>query len=204
MAEAPDFYGLRVQKWTKAERDHAMALRDAHGYGPKKLSTLTGIPQGQIKFWLSSARWAAKRKGKAAAADSYRMKFQDWESWRAASLRSTFVQLAKINPVDGVLPTRDEIEAWLRSVEKTCFYCQVALTPKNFSVDHRVATCRGGASQFDNLVATCRRCNTAKSVLDEAEFRQLLSLVAGWSEMSRRSVMARLGRGFVGRRFSAT
>lgn len=212
--EQPDFYGLKVRKWTRAERDHVIALRQELNYGPKKLSTLTGIPQGQIKFWLYSESWGKsyqKRKaegklkdgdGPAASARAYyRTKFQDWESWKSHTLRSSLIKTCKLTPSAGVAPARKDIEDWLRTIEMVCVYCRLPLTTKNFSVDHRQPTCRGGKSDFENMSPCCRRCNTAKGVLNEVEFGQLLGLVAGWEDMSRRSLMARLGRGFVGRRF---
>ena len=42
-------------------------------------------------------------------------------------------------------------------------------------VDHRTPLSRGGANSIDNILPACRKCNTEKGQLTEAEFRARLA-----------------------------
>lgn len=42
-------------------------------------------------------------------------------------------------------------------------------------VDHRTPLTRGGANSIDNILPACRKCNTEKGQLTEAEFRARLA-----------------------------
>lgn len=42
-------------------------------------------------------------------------------------------------------------------------------------VDHRTPLTRGGANSIDNIIPACRKCNTEKGQLTEAEFRARLA-----------------------------
>ena len=50
---------------------------------------------------------------------------------------------------------------------QACCYCG---TRERLSVDHLIATKRGGANSGDNLVWACRSCNSAKSARDVLEW----------------------------------
>jgi 5-methylcytosine-specific restriction endonuclease McrA len=51
-----------------------------------------------------------------------------------------------------------------------CVYCDDDLTDQEVHLDHIVPESQGGATTYDNLQVTCRRCNTAKGILTEEEF----------------------------------
>jgi 5-methylcytosine-specific restriction endonuclease McrA len=46
-------------------------------------------------------------------------------------------------------------------------------------VDHRTPLSRGGANSIDNILPACRKCNTEKGQLTEAEFRARLAAEQG-------------------------
>jgi len=53
-----------------------------------------------------------------------------------------------------------------------CIYCGLILdSPKDFSIDHVIPRFNGGENTIENLVPSCRRCNSAKRTRDLDEFR---------------------------------
>ena len=58
-----------------------------------------------------------------------------------------------------------------------CEYCRLPLSFA-VSLDHRTPIGRGGRHAIDNLAVCCSRCNAMKGVLTEAEFREVLTLLA--------------------------
>lgn len=76
-----------------------------------------------------------------------------------------------------------------------CAYCRRAWTAKNWSLDHRVPTCRTGRHALDNLVLCCLPCNTAKGPLDGYEWSVLLDAVRQFSPSVREHTLARLRAG---------
>jgi 5-methylcytosine-specific restriction endonuclease McrA len=55
----------------------------------------------------------------------------------------------------------------------TCCYCGCKLTIKNGNRDHVIPLSRGGPNKPNNIVATCKSCNTKKSdhTLEETGFK---------------------------------
>jgi 5-methylcytosine-specific restriction endonuclease McrA len=51
-----------------------------------------------------------------------------------------------------------------------CVYCDEDLTNSEIHLDHVIAESKGGATSFDNLQVTCRKCNTMKGAMSEEEF----------------------------------
>ena len=51
-----------------------------------------------------------------------------------------------------------------------CFYCYEKLPSAHWQLDHFYARCRGGKNVSENLVSTCRWCNTMKRELDGFSF----------------------------------
>ena len=43
-----------------------------------------------------------------------------------------------------------------------CQYCRKRLNKKSFTIDHIIPRSKGGKTSWDNLVASCHRCNTYK------------------------------------------
>jgi 5-methylcytosine-specific restriction endonuclease McrA len=62
-----------------------------------------------------------------------------------------------------------------------CHYCGIALNLKGFHVDHKVPFSKGGATELDNLVASCYMCNGAKHTMNYFKFKYNLSAYGiGW------------------------
>ena len=55
-----------------------------------------------------------------------------------------------------------------------CVYCDEDLTDKEIHMDHVIPESQGGATNYNNLQVTCRKCNLAKGVLSESEFTERL------------------------------
>jgi 5-methylcytosine-specific restriction endonuclease McrA len=45
----------------------------------------------------------------------------------------------------------------------TCVYCGRKAPEVRLSPDHKIPYCRGGPTTLDNLVTSCKECNTGKS-----------------------------------------
>lgn len=57
-------------------------------------------------------------------------------------------------------PTRSNI---LSRDDFTCQYCGKSPSKKDLNLDHVMPSSRGGGSDWENLVTSCRRCNTFKA-----------------------------------------
>jgi 5-methylcytosine-specific restriction endonuclease McrA len=55
-----------------------------------------------------------------------------------------------------------------------CVYCDEDLTDCEIHMDHVIPESQGGATTYNNLQVTCRKCNLAKGVLSEAKFSEQL------------------------------
>lgn len=55
-----------------------------------------------------------------------------------------------------------------------CFYCGEPLTEKQRTLDHRLPVDLGGPSLTNNLVPTCRKCNSTKGNLTEEQFKKFM------------------------------
>lgn len=191
-------FSYSSRKWTKEEKDKVVELRE-QGLGPKKISDLTGIPIGQIKFWVYGKKKTTKKsktRKDSSLKTSYRLKHNDWLSWKSASLSSSFRSRYKTEIDQGVCEPIQiaDIKNWIIDVAKICHYCKVILTEKNFGVDHAQPISRGGENSIKNLRACCQNCNTVKGALNEVEFSGLIALCKQWEDDGK-SLFARLKRG---------
>ncbi len=173
-----------LKKWTKKEKQQVVDLR-AKGYGPKKIANLTGFPIDQIKFWVYGDRQKKKLKGKRsknhninAVKSYYRMKYNNWFSWKATCWRSTLVKNSSVSEA----ATKVDLENLLINGCKNCIYCDKELSQDNISLDHNISIARGGSSKMDNLVLCCKDCNTAKGMLIGEEYIQLLKCISKWED----------------------
>jgi len=53
-----------------------------------------------------------------------------------------------------------------------CYYCGRLFEPKNLTMDHVVPLARGGRSTKDNIVTSCKECNTKKKTLLPMEWEE--------------------------------
>lgn len=81
-----------------------------------------------------------------------------------------------------------------------CDYCRTPVA-WDASLDHRTPIARGGRHALANLSVCCRRCNSLKGALTEAEFRELLVLLALLHPAARADIERRLIAG--GKRYAA-
>ncbi len=51
-----------------------------------------------------------------------------------------------------------------------CFYCYNVLKPNKWQLDHFYARATGGKNVYENLVCSCKWCNTMKNALDGHSF----------------------------------
>lgn len=61
-----------------------------------------------------------------------------------------------------------------------CFYCHSEITfyrkkPNSLEIDHRIPVSREGTDSIENLVASCRKCNSLKANMTDVEFRAKFS-----------------------------
>jgi 5-methylcytosine-specific restriction endonuclease McrA len=178
-------YALR--KWTPEEKQQVVDLR-SKGHGPKKISKLTGFPIDQIRFWLYGNRQKKrqKRNKEASRVNSvkcyYRMKHNNWFSWKANCYRSTLVRVSNDR---SEVPLKKELEDYLINGNKKCVYCEEELTQENIALDHNIPTARGGSSKIENLILCCNKCNMAKGSLSGSEYVDLLKCISNWEDAGR-------------------
>ncbi len=53
-----------------------------------------------------------------------------------------------------------------------CYYCGKKFTFKQLTMDHLVPLARGGRSTKDNLVPSCKKCNTKKHSMMPLEWEE--------------------------------
>ena len=56
-----------------------------------------------------------------------------------------------------------------------CYYCGRLFEPKNLTMDHVVPLARGGRSTKDNIVTSCKECNTKKKTLLPMEWEEYMN-----------------------------
>jgi len=58
-----------------------------------------------------------------------------------------------------------------------CYYCGKLFEPKDLTMDHVVPLARGGRSTRDNIVTSCKACNTKKKTLLPIEWEEYMKNV---------------------------
>jgi 5-methylcytosine-specific restriction protein A len=56
-----------------------------------------------------------------------------------------------------------------------CYYCGRLFEPKDLTMDHVVPLVRGGRSTKDNIVTSCKECNTKKKTLLPMEWEEYMN-----------------------------
>ena len=56
-----------------------------------------------------------------------------------------------------------------------CYYCGRLFEPKDLTMDHVVPLARGGRSTKDNIVTSCKECNTKKKTLLPMEWKAYMN-----------------------------
>ncbi|MBU0728635.1 MAG: HNH endonuclease [Proteobacteria bacterium] len=64
---------------------------------------------------------------------------------------------------------------WLNKISSgRCHYCGMQGKPKELTMDHLVPLARGGSSTKNNLVPTCKTCNTIKKTMLPLEWEEYM------------------------------
>jgi 5-methylcytosine-specific restriction endonuclease McrA len=87
-----------------------------------------------------------------------------------------------------------ELIAFVKA-HRTCAYCGCVLTAGSFSLDHASPISRKADFGLANLRVCCVVCQERKGPLTEAEYRQLLQLIATWPPVAGTDVFRRLRAG---------
>lgn len=58
-----------------------------------------------------------------------------------------------------------------------CYYCNKKFTYKQLTMDHLVPLARGGRSTKDNLVPSCKKCNTKKKSMLSVEWEEYVDKI---------------------------
>jgi 5-methylcytosine-specific restriction endonuclease McrA len=69
-----------------------------------------------------------------------------------------------------IVLTQKRFFLWIQQYKK-CFYCGAELTFKESTVDHKLPRARGGKSNIENLVCSCQKCNSKKSITDQPNYK---------------------------------
>lgn len=65
-----------------------------------------------------------------------------------------------------------------------CYYCDRKVGFSNLTMDHVIPLARGGRSTKDNLVPSCRECNTRKKSSLPVEWDEYLESLDGKSDLA--------------------
>ena len=69
--------------------------------------------------------------------------------------------------------------AWWKKKRSSgiCHYCGKKFKPSLLTMDHVIPLSRGGTSSKENIVPSCRDCNTKKNYLLPAEWKEYLESI---------------------------
>jgi 5-methylcytosine-specific restriction endonuclease McrA len=89
---------------------------------------------------------------------------------------------------------------WLRSMihvalGRPCLYCGHKITPKTFSLDHKIPVARGGSMSKYNLCVCCDADNSRKGALTRDEYFLLLGALSEMPLEAQTDIKRRLRAG---------
>ena len=58
-----------------------------------------------------------------------------------------------------------------------CYYCGAQVTHQELTMDHLIPLARGGRSTKDNLVPSCKACNTKKKTMLPVEWDEYVNRI---------------------------
>lgn len=178
-------------KWRAAHREEALARERARDTAARRAA---GVPEkpGYTPEDAKSARKASKKKYYELHPEQL-VKERDARPVRRAANpilhrekdRARYVRVCegritqslKMRAKRAGAPGSHTVAEWksiLRHHKRRCVYCNVKLTPKNVSRDHKIPLSRGGSNDARNLTAACRNCNSRKHDKTVEEFAKVL------------------------------
>jgi 5-methylcytosine-specific restriction endonuclease McrA len=57
-----------------------------------------------------------------------------------------------------------------------CYLCNASLSPQTVTIEHRKPLSRSGCNWLSNIAPACKKCNRAKGVMTESEYRRLVDM----------------------------
>ncbi len=96
---------------------------------------------------------------------------------------------------DGVVTLQVIRSLVINAIGVPCLYCGEPVTHRNFSLDHKIPSSRGGGLIPRNAQTICLRCNQTKGKLTGDEFCGLLDLIRQWDSEATQDVLRRLRAG---------
>jgi hypothetical protein len=60
------------------------------------------------------------------------------------------------------------------SLDGSCYVCNKPISIYNFDCGHIIASCKGGKEDIDNLVATCKRCNSDMGTMNLNDYKVII------------------------------
>jgi len=181
-------------RWRAKDPERARALERARDTAERRAA---GVPEkpGYTPEETKAARKASKEKyrakpeKRAAELAQARVARRALRVAEPAKLRaldraryvrereSRITQSLKMRVKRAGAPGSHTVAEWksvLRHYGRRCVYCNVKLTPKNVSRDHKQPLSRQGTNDIRNIVPACRSCNSRKHDRTFEEFAKLL------------------------------
>lgn len=130
-----------------------------------------------------TGRGTKEKTGKKFSRKEWVKKFKkrDPIKHKAYQYRNNWLQRSKKQQLEHTVPTRLEIETWLRNQEPfRCYYTGVPV--EEISLDHKNPIALGGDYSLSNVVVTSSKINGAKGHLTDEQFKQLLTVIEQWPD----------------------
>jgi 5-methylcytosine-specific restriction endonuclease McrA len=135
---------------------------------------------------------ARKHKAKLKESDPYLV--------RARNIRSSLMNRArKLDLPRDEIPLAEDIKAWLVNQKPLeCYYSKKPVDLWKCHIDHKTPLRRGGTNKLNNLCVTDAKVNSAKGMMTEREFKDLMRTVEKWEDHGE-YIMSRLRMGHFGK-----
>lgn len=101
---------------------------------------------------------------------------------KARQLRNNLLSRVKTQQLKDTTPSIKDLHKWLSLDSFTCYYSLQPLTLEEINIDHKIPLQRGGTNHLTNLCYCTYEMNSAKGVMTECEFRELLELTKSWED----------------------
>ncbi len=115
-------------------------------------------------------RQRAEEQGIRPVSMAYRLRYWHDDVFRQREVARTQIRKRRHRRLEkqGTLTAR-EVNEILRDAS-SCVYCTTRLSPANRTIDHVIPLIRGGQHTRENVVVSCRSCNSRKSARTPMEW----------------------------------